>query len=97
MADPRNLGPGAVRTPPPAAVEAEIFDEATEPGQSVRCVRPLVDPLTATNPMPWWPYVTGGGVFYPKRGDRAILLYPADGPPVISQWWPASETPDVAF
>lgn len=89
--------PHAVDIPPPELHEAILGEDATAPGQEVKCVVPSFDPLKATDPMLWTPYVTGAGVFYPKRGDRAILGYPPDGPPVILAWWPKATTPDVSF
>lgn len=98
MDDPRQLGAGAVSMPPSPLFNGEILDDATEPGQEVRCIRPGVDRQAATDPMPWKPYVTPVGFFYPKRGNRAVLDYPIDGPPVISSWWPSADAvPDVAL
>jgi hypothetical protein len=96
MDDPRQLGAGALDRSAPTIFDGSILDNATALGQEVRCTRPGVDPWAATDPMPWWPYVTPDGFFYPKRGDRAVLAYPIDGPPVINKWWPAPDAiPDV--
>jgi hypothetical protein len=78
-------------------VEAKLHDSANAVGEEVRCKIPSIDPNTATDPMPWMPYVTGAGVFYPKVGDRALIAFPEEGPPVIIWWVPKAESPDVSF
>jgi hypothetical protein len=98
MPNPAELGPGAVPLPEPQSYEATVLDDATATGQEVRCSRPSLDELLADDPMPWTPYVTEAGVFYPKRGDRAIVGFPDGGTPVISQWWPGEAAePDHPF
>lgn len=96
MEDLRQLGPGAVGRPVDTAFDGLILDDASTPDQEVRCTRPGVDRNAATDSMPWWPYPHPDGLFYPKSGDRAVLIYPVDGPPVIDKWWPAADAiPDV--
>lgn len=97
MADPRLLGAGAVDVPPPELHDAEISEDATAPDQEVKCVVPSLDLLLATDPMPWRAHFTADGFFYPKKGDRAVLGYPVDGPPVILEWWPNATEPDETF
>ena len=77
--------------------EAVVREDATEDREEVRCVIASLDPNLATEPLPWTPVVNAQGAFYPKQGDRAILAYPAGGPPVILQWWPAATEPDASF
>jgi len=96
MDDVRQLGPSAVSSRSPEVFDGLVLDNATAPGQEVRCTRSS-DPQAATDPMPWTPYSVPAGWFYPKRGDRAVLGYPVDGPPVILEWWPAADAaPDVS-
>jgi hypothetical protein len=98
MTDLSQLTPSAVSIPPPELHEALVHDDATEPGELIRCMVPSFDPLAASDPMPWMPHVTAAGVFYPKRGDRAVLAYQVDGTPVILAWWPdAAAEPDSPF
>jgi hypothetical protein len=97
MPDPSLLGPGAVTIPPRELRHAEILDDATADGEEVRCVVPSRSTLLAEDPAPWMPYVRATGLFFPKKGDRALLAYPPDGPPVIVAWWPQADSPDVAF
>jgi hypothetical protein len=78
-------------------LEAIVNEDATAPGQLVTCTIPAEDPTAATDPMPWMPYATGDGVFYPKRGDRAKVSENGDGPGVILAWWPSATEPDVSF
>jgi hypothetical protein len=96
MQDLTQLGPSAAPRTPRAIFDSVIHEDAVEEGEEVRCVRPGVDPLAATNPMPWTPVSRPAGWFYPKRGDRAVLAYPADGPEVIVAWFPSADAaPDV--
>jgi hypothetical protein len=96
MERPRSLGASAAPRQQKSIVDREVLDDATAAGQEVRCSS--FDPTFTTDPMPWTPYVTDEGVFYPKRGARAVLVYPVDGPPVIVAWWPmADSVPDVLF
>lgn len=94
MSNPALLAPSAVTIPEAELHEALIRDNAVEPGEEVRCTRESLDPQLADDPMPWDPYVTPDGFFYPKRGDRAILGFPVDGTPVILRWWPRATEPD---
>lgn len=98
MPNASELGPGAVAIPAPQSYEANVLDDATTASQEIRCSRSSLDDLLADDPMPWTPYVTEAGVFYPKRGNRAIVGFPDDGTPVISQWWPdEGAEPDHPF
>jgi hypothetical protein len=92
--NPAELAPSAVSIPGPELRNAKILDDATASGQMVRCFDED-DPQLATDPMPWSPYVTPDGHFFPKRGDRAVIGLPPGAPPVILAWWPATDEPDV--
>lgn len=97
MPNPAELSPSAVTIPEAELHEAVVLDDAMEPGREVRCTRDSLDHLLADDPMPWAPYVTPDGFFYPKEGDRAVLGFPVDGDPVILQWWPNATEPDQPF
>jgi hypothetical protein len=97
MGNPADLTPGAVAKPRPELRTGEVLDDAVAEGQLVRCTIEALDPLLASDPMPWVPYVGAGGIFYPKRGDLALVAQPLDGPPVILQWWPKAAEPDVSL
>jgi peptidoglycan/xylan/chitin deacetylase (PgdA/CDA1 family) len=90
MPEPRDLTASAVDIPEQELHEAVVLDDATEPGQEVRCIVPSFAEHLATDPMPWTPYVTPAGIFYPKQGDRALLSYQVDGTPVIVWWEPSN-------
>jgi hypothetical protein len=47
--------------------------------------------------MPWMPYVTPAGIFYPKRGDSAVIGSPEGGAPEIVTWKPRAAEPDAPF
>lgn len=91
VSDPANLGAAAVPKRPRTLFIAEIHDDATAVGQEVRCLR---QGSTATDPMPWTPVARGEGIYFPKRGDQAVVGYPAEGPPEILRWEPSAEDPD---
>lgn len=92
-----DLWNGSIPPTVPVLEEAKVKDNATGSNDEVRLVIPSVDPHQATDPMPWMPFVTGDGVFYPKVGDRAVLAHPESGAPYISFWQPKAESPDVSF
>lgn len=95
MTDLTHLGPSAVDVPPASAFAATVRDNAAARGQEVRCHLDGEDPLRLTDPMPWNPVVDDGR-YYPKTGDRALVVYPVNGPPVIAEWWPrAGAEPDA--
>ena len=96
MADPALLGASAVTIPEQQVWEAEVLDSATARTDKVRCRRPR-DRQAATDPMPFTPLTDlAVGTFYPKRGDRAIFVYPVNGPPWILSFLPAPDAaPDV--
>jgi hypothetical protein len=98
MPDPSLLAPSAVTIPGPELRDAVVLDDATARGQEVRCTVESLDPLLATDPMPFKPYMTAEGEFWPKKGDRAVISAQTDGLPVILIWWPGAEAmPDVAL
>jgi hypothetical protein len=97
MADPAALANSLVSHAEPELREATILDNATAPGEEIRCESEALGTGLAEDPMSWRPYVTAVGVFYPKRGERAVLALPPDGPPVIQWWEPAEREPDAAI
>lgn len=97
MGNPADLTASAVTVASPELRTGKILDDAGSEGQLVRCTIEALDPLLATDPMPWVPYRSASGLFYPQRGDTALIAQPLDGAPVISQWWPAEDAePAVA-
>lgn len=96
MGDISELFNGSIAPGEPSLIEARLYDSAEAVGEEVRCTIPSIDPNTATDPMPWEPVVTELGTFYPKVGDRALLAFPEEGPPVIVWWEPKAEHPDHA-
>lgn len=95
MPEASNLTKQAVDLPEAELQDSRVHDGASGPKDEVRCV--IAEEDGATDPMPFTPFVTHAGVFYPKRGDRAILGFPENGPPVILWWQPQATEPDVAF
>jgi hypothetical protein len=89
MPDPRVLTPSAVDIPAPELREAIVNEDATALGQEVKCVVPSHADHLTTDPLPWSPVTTAEGEFWPKKGDRAQVAFPPDGPPVIHWWAPS--------
>lgn len=89
MPDPGMLSPTAVDIPSPELHEATVLDSASSRDAEVRCVVPSLDEHLATDPMPWRPYITAEGEFWPKSGDRAVVTAHTDGTPLIAWWEPA--------
>lgn len=95
--NPADLTPSAVELPDPEVHDARVSEDAVGPDDLVRCVIPDHTERLTTDPLPWTPYVKKAGFFYPKKGDRAILAFPVDGPAVILEWWPKATEPDETF
>jgi hypothetical protein len=92
------LTPSGVDIPQGELHEAEVLTDATEIGEEVRCVIPTDGELQSTDPMPWQPWTTSKGTFYPKKGNRALVSAHPDGPPVIVWWHPAEDAePDETW
>lgn len=89
MADLADLHNSTVSAASPELHEAVVLDDAVERRQEIRCVVPSFGDGYASDPMGWNPYTTAEGEFWPKEGDRAVLSFAPDGPPVI-QWWEPS-------
>lgn len=87
----------AVELPAAEIHEAEILDAASAPTDEVRCTIPSFDSRLTTDPSRFTPASTPAGWFYPKKGDRAIVVQHEDGPDAIVAWWPAVDAePDHA-
>jgi hypothetical protein len=97
MSNPAMLVNSRVPRPSPELRSGKILDDATAPGQEIRCTIPSKDTTAGTDPMRWRPYVTPDGFFYPKRGDDALIALPPDGPPWIVEWAPAPDAVPDSF
>lgn len=92
MANPAELHAStAVELPGGELREAEIRDGAATPTDEVRCVIHSFDSRLTTDPCRFTPFSTPEGWFYPKKGDRAIVIQHEDGPDTIVAWWPATD------
>jgi len=96
MPDLTRITPSAISIPSPELREATVLDDATEVGQAVRCVVPSLDSNLATDPLAWTPVTTATGEYWPRSGERALLAYHQDGPPVIVFWEPGEREADAA-
>jgi hypothetical protein len=96
VANPSELTPSAVGIPAPELRAGIVHEDATAPGQKIKCILPNFGKQWTSDPLKWSPFVTPAGFFYPKHGNEAVVAYPPDAPPYIAEWWPADDTsPDV--
>lgn len=96
MADPAELDPRAVPEADQLIHEAVVLDNANAWDDEVRCVFPSEGEHLATDPMRFTPFPHPDGLYYPKRGNRALVVDPVNGPEVIDSFWPqATAEPDV--
>lgn len=87
----------AVELPSAEVREAEVLDAASTPDDEIRCVIRSFDSRLTTDPCRFTPISTPAGWFYPKKGDRAIVVQHEDGPDSIVAWWPGEDAePDHA-
>jgi hypothetical protein len=94
MSDPAGLSNQLVPEASPELREATVLTDATERGEEIRCTTISLGELISTDPLPWRPFTTAAGEFWPKKGERAVLAFPPDGPPVIAWWEPAQRESD---
>jgi hypothetical protein len=83
-------------TPEPEVFEAVVTEDAS-PGVPVHVVIPDFDPNLNYGPCPWTPIVTTDGIYFPHKGDRATVVQPVAGEPVIASWTPSTDTPDAGI
>ena len=95
MPNSAELHASSVELPGPGTLEGEILDPADVPEDEVRCIVPAADGgRFATDPCDWTPYPGPDGLYYPKKGDRALVSV-HDGPDTIIFWEPGERSPDV--
>lgn len=82
--------------PAPETFEA-VVDEDAAAGEPVFVVVPGFDSHLRHGPCRWLPFTSPAGVFWPRKGDRAVVVRPADGDPWIASWVPTATEPDVAI
>ena len=90
-----DLSPASQPTPDPETYEAIVSEDAVA-GQPVYVVIPDFDPQLNHGPCPWIPIVASTGIFYPHKGDAAVVVQPAAGDPWIASWTPLATAPDVS-
>lgn len=74
---------------------AEVIDDAAGPTDAVRCVIVGFSRLHADDGYAFDPFVTGGGVYLPKKGCSAVVAFPREGEPYVAAWRPKDgATPD---
>jgi hypothetical protein len=97
MPDLANLTPAGVDLPEDSLYVAVVIDAPTSTAEDVRCVVSSESDQLAFDPMRWNPIARPGeGFFFPKPKDAALIAIPANGDPVLLEWWPAPDAePDA--
>jgi hypothetical protein len=96
LEDLYELSDQAVAVPEPQAFDAIIAEDRTNT-DPVRVIVPEFDRTLAFGPAPWSPVPTGDGIYYPKKGDKAIVLRPSPESLWIVAWTPQADDPDVTY
>ena len=96
MSNLTDLSSSSQRSPEPETYEAVISEDATA-GQPVYVVIPEFDPHLNHGPCPWIPIVTADGIFFPHKGDPAIVVQPESGNPWIAGWEAKASEPDTVI
>jgi hypothetical protein len=96
VSDPASLTSSAVEIPEGETATAVILDDASSPDDLIRAAT-VTDPDHALNPMPWSPVSRASGLYYPKKGDTAIVVFPEEGDEAIVLWTPLATSPDAMF
>lgn len=89
-----DLSDKAVALPEQAVYEAVVAEDATNLAP-VRVVVPTFSSDLSFGPAPWSPVTRADGVYYPKRGDRAVVLRPEPSSLWIAVWTPEATEPDI--
>lgn len=91
-----NLSDAAVQVPDSQVHDARIArDRSTI--DPVFVVIPDFDHNLLFGPAPWSPVARADGLYYPKKGDRAVVVRSGPDTVWIVGWTPTANTPDVIY
>lgn len=93
LEDIYELSNDAVAVPEPQVYEAIIAEDRSTL-DPVRVIVPAFDSQLAFGPAPWNPVALDDGIYYPKKGDRAVILRPTPEFLWIVSWTPTATEPD---
>lgn len=84
-----------------AVPEVQAFDAIIAENRSglapVPVILPEFDRNLSFGPAPWNPVAGPTGIYYPKKGDRAVVLRPTPDSIWIVVWTPKASSPDVLY
>lgn len=93
LGDLFELSDAAPAVPEATTFEAIIARDA-DGINPVFVVIPDFDRDLLLGPAPWSPVVRADGLYYPKRGDRAVIVRPTPASVWIVTWTPAATEAD---
>lgn len=94
MNDLLDLSDEVVAIPESQAFDAIVAEDRTDL-DPVRVVVPEFDRTLGFGPATWRPVVRPDGLYYPKKGDRAVILRPNPESLWIVSWQPTADEADA--
>lgn len=94
LEDLTELSAKAVRVPPTQAFTGRIANDS-DGFAPVNVTIPDFDPYLTFGPAPWIPVVKADGIYFPKKGDRALIIRPSDLDVWIAAWEPTAGEADI--
>lgn len=91
--DLNELSANAVRVPEIQTFSGQIAEDATD-YSPVGVVIPEFDQYLVFGPAPWVPVVREDGIYFPKKGDRALIVRPSELNIWIAAWEPKASEAD---
>lgn len=79
----------------PTVLDAVVAQDVTDPDEGVTVIIPAFSSQHVEGPAPWIPVARAEGIFYPKRGDRGVVVRPSQGRAWLADWEPQATEPDV--
>lgn len=94
LSDLNELSARAVRLNPNQAFVGLVAENANG-FAPIEVVIPDFDRYLTFGPAPWVPVVRTDGIYYPKKGDRALIIRPSRLEVWIAAWEPQATEADV--
>lgn len=94
LSDLNELSANAIRVNPIQAFAGKIAKDA-DGFAPIEVVIPDFDPFLTFGPAPWVPVVRADGIYYPKKGDRALVVRPSELEVWIAAWEPQATAADI--
>jgi hypothetical protein len=94
LSDLNELSANAVQVPQTQTFSARVARDA-DGFAPVDVIIPEFDPFLTFGPAPWVPVVQADGIYYPKEGDRALVVRPSELEIWIAAWQPTATEADA--